>query len=476
MASRRDLFQAHQFMVQRVVSGLVLRESDPPQSPLRRMGGTVFAGVMVAVLSLAVAGVIGVISPGGNTTWQESGAVILEEGTGARYVWLADEDGVEHLHPVVNFASGALLTGGTDVVSVSAASLADAPRGRRLGIVGGPDGLPEPGRLADGGWTLCSAPARLDSGEQQPLTAVVVGSTSSGGVALGERAVLVRDVERGTLHLVWQGHQYPVPDEDAVLEGLTLRTQPQVEVGTAWLSGLPAGEPLQPEPVAGRGAASAAVAGAVVGQVRVVRSGDGAQYYQVAADRIVEITEVQAAVLLAAPETAAQAYGGAVAEALPLTAAEANAAPREELPDAVPTDPPAAPPAMAEVVGPEDTVCAGFSGATATPSIAVGATVDTTGASPSPRQADAGTVLADLVVVAPGSGALVEARPSGEASRGALFLVTDEGWAYPVPSEDAAARLGYGGVEPVAMPDQLVARVPTGPALTVTAAGAPALG
>ena len=476
MASRRDLFQAHQFMVQRVVSGLVLRESDPPQSPLRRMGGTVFAGVMVAVLSLAVAGLIGVISPGGNTTWQESGAIILEEGTGARFVWLPDEEGVEHLHPVVNFASGALLTGGTDVVSVSAASLADAPRGRRLGIVGGPDALPDPGRLADGGWTLCSAPARLDSGEQLPLTAVVVGGTSSGGSALGDRAVLVRDIQRGTLHLVWQGHQYPVPDEDAVLEGLTLRTQPQVEVGTAWLSGLPAGEPLRLEPVAGRGGPSTAVAGGVVGQVRVVRSGDGAQYYQVAVDRIVEITEVQAAVLLADPATAALAYGGGVAQALPLSAAEANTAARVELPDPVPTDPPATAPAMAEVDGPEETVCAGFSGADGIPELAVGATVDTTEASPSPQQAAAGTVLADLVVVAPGTGALVEARPSGEARRGALFLVTDEGWAYPVPSADAAARLGYGGVEPVAMPDQLVARVPAGPALSVTAAGSPALG
>ncbi|MFC7575457.1 hypothetical protein ACFQX8_25740 [Klenkia terrae] len=29
MASRRDLFQSYQFLTQRVVSGLVLRESDP---------------------------------------------------------------------------------------------------------------------------------------------------------------------------------------------------------------------------------------------------------------------------------------------------------------------------------------------------------------------------------------------------------------------------------------------------------------
>ena len=476
MASRRDLYQGYQFLVQRVVSGLVLRESDPAQSPLRRMGSTVFAGVMVAVLSLAVAGVIGVLSPGGNTTWQESGAVIVEEGTGARFVWLADEAGVFHLHPVANFASAALLTGGVDVVTVSAASLADAPRGQRLGISGGPDALPTPDRLVGAPWTLCAAPARLVSGEERPSTALVVGGASSGGSALGDQAVLVRDVELGTLHLVWHGHQYPVPDEGAALEGLTLRDEPQVQVGTAWLSGLPAGEPLQPEPVAGRGAPSTAVPGAVVGQVLVVRSAAGEQYYQVAADRIVEITPVQAAVLLAAPATAAEAYGGAAAQPLPLTAAEATAARRVELPDAVPTDPPATPPVMAETTGPQETVCAAFTGSGELPELSVGASVDTTGAALTPRSSATGTVLADTVAVPPGRGALVEARASGEAGDGALFLVTDEGWAYPVPSADEAARLGYGAVESVPMPESLVARVPAGPALSRTAAGASALG
>jgi len=476
VASRRDLYQGYQFLVQRVVSGVVLRESDPAQSPLRRMGGTVFASVMVAVLSLAVAGVIGVINPGGNTTWQDAGAVIVEKGTGARFVWLADQAGVFHLHPVVNFASAALLTGGVDTVSVSAASLADAPRGQRLGIAGGPDALPEPDRLVGAPWTLCAAPARLESGEELPRTAVAVGGASDGGSALGDRAVLVRDVELGTLHLVWRGHQYPVPDEAAVLEGLTLRDEAQVQVGTAWLSGLPAGLSLQPQPVPGRGAASSAVAGGVVGQIRVVRTSAGEQYYQVAADRIVEITPVQAAVLLAAPATSLEAYGGTAAAPLPLSPAEANLALRVELADPAPTDPPTDPPEMAAVAGPDETVCAGFADAASTPEISVAAEVDTTAAALTPRRSSTGTVLADTVAVPPGAGALVEARPSGEAGSGALFLVTDEGRAYPVPSEAEAARLGYGGVDPVPMPEALVARVPAGPALSVTAAGAAAAG
>ena len=55
-------------------------------------------------------------------------------------------------------------------------------------------------------------------------------------------------------------------------------------------------------------------------------------------------------------------------------------------------------------------------------------------------------------------------------------VVASEGRAFPVPSADEAARLGYGQVEPVPMPQSLVARVPAGPALSRTAAGSAALG
>lgn len=477
MASRRDLFQSYQFMVRRVVAGMVLRETDPVQDPLRRLGGAVFGGIMMTVLALAAVGVVAVVKPGGNTSWQDGAAVIVEAETGARFVWLPDADGEHRLHPVTDFTSAALLVGSTSVVSVSADSLDDVPRGPRLGIAGAPDSLPPADRVLGSPWTLCSLPAETASGETVPNTALVVGQGTSRGTGVGDAAVLVRDVEQGTLHVVLGGYQYPVPPaaEAAVLEGLALRTEPVLSVGTAWLSALPAGEELAPEPVADRGTASAVVAGAVVGEVRFVAAGDERQYYQVAADRIVEITEVQARLLLADPSTRAAVYGSSVPAEAPLSAAEAAAAPRTELPETQPTDPPATLFEVADVDPSDQTLCAAFraegaadDAAAAVPDVTVQAGVDgvDTAAVTQRRTAD-GVVLADRVVVRPGWGALVESVPAPGAPGGTLTLVTDEGVRYPLPSEQVAATLGYGGIEPVRLPSSLVARVPAGPALDV---------
>ncbi|MEN3308214.1 MAG: hypothetical protein V7603_4416, partial [Micromonosporaceae bacterium] len=41
MASRRDQLQSYQFLIHRVISALVMRETDPAESPLRRGVGAV---------------------------------------------------------------------------------------------------------------------------------------------------------------------------------------------------------------------------------------------------------------------------------------------------------------------------------------------------------------------------------------------------------------------------------------------------
>jgi type VII secretion protein EccB len=473
VASRKDLSQSYQSSVRRLVSGLVLREADPARTPLRRMGGAVFGSVMVAALTLAVAGVIGVVRPGGNTTWQTSGQVVVEEETGARFAYLPDADGTERLHPVPNLASGALLMGTATTVQVSAASLAGVPRGPRLGIPDAPDSMPAPDRLLGAPWTLCSTPPARGSGDEVPDTQLVVGRSTTSGDPVDQAAVLVRDVEDGSLHLVWAGHQYPVPQEDAVLEGLTYRTQPQVQVGTAWLNAMPAGNALVPEPAEGRGEPSA-LAGAVVGEVRVVGSGEGAQYYQVTREGIEEITAVQKDLLLADPSLTSTVYAGRAVEPVPLSAAEANSVPRAELAERTDADPPAQRPEPAAVTSAESTVCASFTGAAQLPEVSVQAEVAGTDIAAATGGVGAdGAVLADSVVVAPGGGAVVLAQGSGTATTGGLFLVTDAGVRYPVPDEDTLAVLGYAGVTPVALPSSLVARLPAGPVLDVADARLP---
>lgn len=472
MATRRDHFQSYQFMVQRVVSALVLRETDPVQSPLRRMSGAAFGSVMLAVLAVGVAGVIGVIFPGGNERWKDSGVVIVEKETGSNYVWMADSRGDFYLYPVANFASAALLVSSPRTVSVSRNSLVGVPRGPRLGIPDAPDTLPDPKRMLGPPWTLCSLPAKTISGEEIPNTALVVGRPRTKGVPLRSRAILVRDTERGSLHMVWNGHQYRIVRDGPVLEGLALRSNRQIRVGTAWLSALPAGRDLAPIRLRGLGTDSRALPGASVGEIRVVESAANKQYYLVGRTRIIAITQVQALIQRADPETRRLAYRGNAPEALPLSAA--HTAPRVDLPAAHPTDPPADQPEMAAVNSERSTVCASFRRAGPVPDVAVEAAVEGAEVAPATqRRTEQGAVLADRIQVEPGWGTIVESMVSSTAATGTLYLVTDVGKRHAIPSDAVKTVLGYRNVVPVQMPASLVARIPSGDPLDPTAAKAP---
>ena len=473
MASRRDQFQSYQFMVRRVVSALVLHETDPAQPPLRRMAGAAFGSVMVAVVVLAVAGVVGVLKPSGTSDWRSSGHVIVEKPSGARYTWLADpKTGKYFLYPTTNFASAALLTGSTDTTYVSTQQLLHVPRGPRLGLPNAPDAIPTTDHLLGAPWTLCSLPAQTISGEQVPNTALVVGRPRTSGVAIGESAILVRDIELGTLHLVWHGHDYPIRDEASVLEGLTWRDQSQIEVGTAWLSALPHGNPLAVAPAPGRGRPTSVLpGGATVGEVRVVHSAGGTQYYLVQAGQIQAITPVQAAITLADPAVRRLGFGGRTPSARPLAAAVANSVPRRDLPPVGPTDPPEAKPTMAAVNSNKSTVCASFRDAGLVPDVAVEASVEGAELAPATAQrTQNGTVLANRVEVEPGWGTLVESMPSPSATSGSLFLVSDEGKRYGIANDQARTSLGYDAVTPVQMPVSIVARIPAGDELDQQAA------
>lgn len=471
MASRRDLFQSYQFMVQRVISGIVLRETDPLQTPLRKMIGSGFASFMIAAVALGGTTLIGVFFKSGNTEWQTSEKVIIEAETGAKFVYQdLTDDGKDNklLHPMTNFVSAALLVGTRDTVEVSQLSLRDAPRGPRLGLFDVPDSIPEPEQMLGGPWTLCSIPAtEEDTGELVPNTALAVGQATTEGADIKDDAVIVRDIELNSLHLVWNGHQFPIPRgaEDAVLEGLTLRTKPQIQVGTAWLNAVPIGAQLRPYPVVGRGEMSTAVPGAIVGEVRVVESLQGRLYYQVARNQIIEITQVQARILLGDPAIRDTVYAGRPPTELPLTAAEANLASSRPLAAPEPTDPPREEPGRAEVTSEVDTVCASFQDDRPTPQIAVRATVQgAENATATQSRTEEGTVLADRVLVEPGFGAIVQEQASTDAVAGTRYLITDEGRRYPL-SPDIQTKLGYENAELILLPTSLVARVPLGDAL-----------
>ncbi|GLY64815.1 type VII secretion protein EccB [Amycolatopsis taiwanensis] len=460
MPTRRDQLHAYQFMMQRVTSALIVRETDPEQTPLRRGVGGVFAGVMVAVLIAAGFGVYGVFTGVGGTSWKADGAIVIERETGATYVYRAGE-----LQPVLNYASARLLSNSQNAGPhrVAGADLVEIPRKTVVGIPGAPDSLPDADRITGTPWTMCSVLGSNLAGGPMTTTTLLVGRAMPDGTPLGQRAILARDDTDGAVYLVWNNHRYRITDP-SVIRSVFGAQAGTVEVGTAWVNGLPSGQDIGPIDVPGRGQPSAALSGYTVGDIVYYPLSRGVQYNLVRSDGLAPLTELQMRIL----------SGQYSVEPKPIPAAAANAAPASQALPVVQGE------AAAPVTQPDLAVvpnqgraalCSQTDDARGAPEISLGGDVSALAAGIQTRQeSGTGTRLADRVLVPPGGVALVRVLPSGTASAGALNLVTDEGLRFPVPSEDVLAQLGYSAAQAVPMPAALVQRIPEGPTLDPAAA------
>src|SRR5262245_13690874 len=451
MATRSDQLHSQQFTLQRVVGALAMRDPDPAASPLRRIGGSLVASVLIAALAVAAVGVYGVLRPGGSTSWRSGNAVIVEEETGARFVY---RDGV--LHPVLNYSSAVLVIGQPSPprVRVSRSSLAGVPRGSVLGIAGAPDALPAAADLLTGAWALCSRPA--DTGQESVL---LVGSLVQGR-ALDESGVLALD-PAGGLHLLWHSRRYAIATPELVLAAFAWSRSAAVPVSAALLNAVPAGPDLGPVALPRGTPAVSPVDGLRLGQVFVVETATGGKRFGVVlASGLADLTAAQADLLLAD----AAGPGG---RPTPMGQAQYVAAPQSPT-SLVPTGdaaPPSSPPTLAPVDS-RTGVCASFPSGAA-PSLTLAPAPHALGELRTrPGPADLSAPV-DVVAVPPGRGALV-------SSAGVLSLVADLGVRFPVPSADVARLLGYEGVAPLSLPPALVSLLPSGHALDPASALLPA--
>src|SRR5687768_15349107 len=176
MASRRDQLQSYQFLVQRVLSAFVMRETDPPQSPLRRGVGAAFAGAMIVIIMAAGFAIFGLVTKIGSGKWQVEGAVVVEKETGAPFVY---RQGV--LYPMANYTSALLASGNLPppVFRESRNSLTGTRRGVMLGIPNAPGSLPDRGKMVGAPWTLCAVPGTDISGKPITSTSLILGTAMS---------------------------------------------------------------------------------------------------------------------------------------------------------------------------------------------------------------------------------------------------------------------------------------------------------
>jgi type VII secretion protein EccB len=455
MATRtKDNLQAHRFMHRRVKAALLEGDADSNDRPLSRLGTGTYAGIFVTIALLAIVGVIGVLRPGNSTAWQEPGAFIVENETGARYVYL---DGV--LHPVVNYSSARLLLGDRlHVVTVSVRSLESAQHGPAIGIPAAPDSLPDAAHIVGTDWSVCAIGNAADG---SPLrTAMFPGKSADGTAIAADQGYLLRTIS-GRSYLIWSNHAYEVPNQ--WLPALGYTGPVALEVGDDFIAALPAGQQIAPPELAGIGQPGPALPGAVdpvpVGSIFADRVNS---YYVMTQDGLAALTPLQADLLLADPRLT-QAYNGSNPSPLPISQAQVTTAVLVPLPDlGLGESAPATAPSVADFPPGEQQLCVRYPDQQV-PEIVVGS------ADP-PATSAAGPVQLPT-----GSGALVAARPNPDTPGTTVYLVTDTGVRYPVAGQRTLDQLGLAGVSIAQLPATVVGLLPSGPLLDPAAAATPAV-
>ncbi|HWC79856.1 MAG TPA: type VII secretion protein EccB [Pseudonocardiaceae bacterium] len=464
MQSRRDQVQAYFFVVERLVAALMHGRPDAPETPNRRVSTGVALGLILGALIAGVFGIYGLFVPGGNDSWQKAGVIIVEEETGARYLYL---NGV--LRPVLNYTSAKLALGDSSTtVSVSQNSITGVPVGSPIGIPGAPDSLPK--TLQSGPWTVCTQPPDNATDGSTAKVTLMIGE-NVGAPAADSQGVLVSTSD-GNRYLIWRGERYRLASDLAV-DALGYGGVDPLAVTAAFISPIPSGPDLTTPQLSGRGQAGPMINGqqSHIGQVYDVKNSliNTDQLYLVRQDGMVPISKTVATLVMADPATA-QAYpDGAPA---PIQVNPGALVGLSIVHDAdLSSGMPSSPPSLVDVGG-TSVPCMRFSwGAGGNTSaalvLAAKSSVDADAVATEGHTAGA---AADQVAIPAGNGVLAHDLSAPGATPGTEYLITENGMRFPLSSEQVAATLGYAETSAVNVPSQLLMLLPTGPVLDPAAA------
>ncbi|WP_113702590.1 type VII secretion protein EccB [Nonomuraea lactucae] len=466
MQTRKDLYQAHRLMMQRLGMALLQAEPDVPESPMRRHTVAMFCGLLVAVLVTAGFGIWGMLKPGNATKLTDPGQLLVEEESGAKYVYSQQE---RRLLPVANYVSARLLldTATVKVRNVSAASLAGFDRGPYVGIAGAPDSLPAKDRLVKGPWSVCVGQTTDAVGVAKTYV-TLVGGMDVGGAPVGNGAMVVTD-EQQQGWVIWGDMRMKVgPEGISALGATALRKVP-----AAWINAIPTGRDFRAPSIPNRGKSVRSPDGgrARVGQIFLSpgMAGSSDRWYVLAEDGLAAITVTQATLLRNDPASR-KAYGSRPVEPITIDAATANAARSriQLLGGGLPTT-------MPKVITPAANapLCAVYAdtqkGSTRA-KITSGARITI----PVPR-ATGGQEHFDQIVMPHGGAAVAGLLPNdGQLSAiNTYYLVTEQNRRFPLVSAAQLETFGYDASVVAPLPAQLLHMIPEGPRLDPAAARTP---
>lgn len=443
MRTRREQVQAHRFTVRRIISAMVSGEPETLDLPMRRLALATVASTAIAALVFAGFWIVGLIWPGGAESWKVDGAVVIEEETGARFVYY---DG--QLHPVQNYASALLIvsSGDREVFTVHQSSLADTPRGGMLGIPGAPDALPEPDRFVSSPWLTCSAPNRIDA--LQLDSHIVVGMTLPDGQDLTDQGLLAES--GGELYLVLGDTKYLVPDEKS-LPALGADTEQVLSVDSVFVNALATGPELTVS-IPGSGDTGRELDGANYDVGDLFINND--RRYVLLEDGLSPIGELTAE-LIGTPQVE-----------LSTSAVSQNQSSSTIEPAGFPAD---RPEVVSGLTSEVSAVCAVYEGGqTRVEAFAVSPDALQNNTLQAPISDDE-LATADRVMLPGGYGSLLRSQVSPDSDGGTVYLVTDQGWKFGMTPEVLEA-FGYTDVTATPVPSELLDLLATGPDLSQAAA------
>jgi type VII secretion protein EccB len=260
MRSRREQVEAHRFITTRMNQALVLANPDSIERPLRRIGVSIFASVMVMALIFGGFAVATLFGKGNDEPLFNH--IIQVKGTSALYVYTtangqeATAENPAKLWPVTNYTSALLLLqpyqGEPPVQSLKPTSLKDYPRGFMVGIDNVPAQPPTKDELLqDQDWNACSMPREVGSVDAHQLTQLVVQDMEKPSAwlsddkwVLAKTAVDTSAGETAVYYLLWNDRSYQIED-DGVLNSLGLNKDQAIPINANVIDTMLPGAPLK---------------------------------------------------------------------------------------------------------------------------------------------------------------------------------------------------------------------------------------
>ncbi|WP_335990268.1 type VII secretion protein EccB [Glycomyces sp. MUSA5-2] len=495
MRSRREQVDAHKFITSRMNQALVLANPDSVERPLRRIGVSIFASVMV--LALVFGGFAIATLFGKGNALPEPGHIITIKGSNAVYVYTTKSGGEEteddplRLWQVANFTSALLLVkpgsdGKPPVQDLKASSLKDIKRGSfTIGIQSIPSQPPDPAELLQNeNWNACSMP-RTDGGTANfQLTQLILQDLPEPSQWLGDDHWLLAktavDEEQGEVpdyFLLWNGmkHKIGTDVESArtLINNLNLSMNDAMPLNESMLRPIPAGADIAAPVKDGFGEPSDVLTddNEPLKYGQPVRSGNELYVLLKTSDgnEFARITPTMELLLAAT-------YGG-TAEVDPTVRSETGSDAvymPQNFPDADLSGSTwsvdRARPAVCAVYDPTEQHDEATSIKIA---MYEDAPDDLTGPAESVEFTDEGEIFSDVenlvaqTVLPQGTAALADSRTDqGSTIQGFTYLISDQGIRHGLvddgETDSTQKMLGYADVQPISVPDAMISLIPEG--------------